>query len=162
MKYLNSLLNSLCSFFRDLANVNTARPDLIEQIKSEAVVTSVTPVYYHQPDLFDDLPPQERTVKPSAPSTGTKVDQYIRNKFRKKRKVRDATPFSREDYDYVIRKHDNWLNWNKAYPNNPITMDELVNQLNNELGLNKSRSPYQTIWNGKVNRNALKPTRKGN
>ena len=64
----------------------------------------------------------------------------------------DSTPFTQEHYDAITERYMAVCDWNAANPSKRITGAELTIKLNEELGLNKSRTSYARIWNGHVDR----------
>jgi len=75
---------------------------------------------------------------------------------KKDRKKRDMTKFTQCMYDYIVEEHSLWLqNNNIRKHENKIPMDKLISSLNTVLNINKSRTAFSNIWNGKVDRETL-------
>lgn len=66
----------------------------------------------------------------------------------KKKRNRDNRKISRDQYDYICTQHRLWKELNAANPKSRVTQQQLCEQLNAELGFNKSQRTYSRIWNG--------------
>lgn len=72
------------------------------------------------------------------------------------RKKADTTKLTQHQYDFIIAAHTEYLEWNQTHPRHERkTVQDLADALNERLNLNKSRSAYGSIWNGKVDRSQL-------
>ena len=62
---------------------------------------------------------------------------------------RDRVPLSPEQIDYIRQCHADWKAHNRHNPGKRISMDQLVNDLNRELGFTKSKRTYSRVWSRK-------------
>jgi hypothetical protein len=68
------------------------------------------------------------------------------------RKRHDCTRLTVYHYDFIIRAHSDWQDFNRRNPKQRKPIAELVKYLNDEMGTNKSHRSLALIWGGHVKR----------
>lgn len=66
---------------------------------------------------------------------------------------KDMTPFTQEEYDYVLENYESWQHTDKKYR---LSCNEFAEYLNERLGKKKSYRSYYRLWKGEVKREDLK------
>lgn len=68
------------------------------------------------------------------------------------RKKHDTTKFTQYMHTYINKEHDLWVRTNADRKNDTkIPMENLIDSLNTVLELDKGRTSFSNIWNGKIN-----------
>jgi hypothetical protein len=70
-----------------------------------------------------------------------------------KQKPRDRRRVSRTQYAYILQARTDWAEKNALLPRDEReTVPQLVDRLNQQIGLNKSVRWYQRVWSGELTR----------
>ena len=90
---------------------------------------------------------------------GDEKEEPVKKKYSKRtkpeyksRKKYDGTKITKADFDTIKKMHKKWK---ATKSTNRITSELLVQDINRDLGLNKSCSFYAKIWNNKIKRSTL-------
>jgi hypothetical protein len=75
---------------------------------------------------------------------------------KKPRKKQDMTKLSKQQYDYVLLIHKNFVIHNAENPKNRKFTPALVEELNSKFEVDKTISVYTQIWSGATDREKLK------
>ena len=74
------------------------------------------------------------------------------------RKQSDTTPFTQYTFDFIMHMHTERVRYNltskeKGLP--MVTVQDLVQEVNKQMGTNKSRSTIARVWQGRIERDSL-------
>jgi len=73
----------------------------------------------------------------------------------KYRKPPDTTKMTQFMFDKIMSIRNQWVYHNTNFPKDKRTQNDLTRVINEQLGLNKSRTTLARVWNGKLNREDL-------
>ena len=69
---------------------------------------------------------------------------------------RDCTKFTQSDFDHIMLTHKEYTEFNLGKVKvDRLTIPDLVNKLNSDLGFTKCRNVYAKVWNGITDRDSL-------